>query len=189
MIRTLPLFSMISFLLVGCVPLYKAPPPESYIAKARFVSKVDLGIKNIDVFFFDSQKDLCQFDVNKSQIVASLNGIRVTHNRQDLSMPLGESFSPKSKTEVEVRANQPLYFAIGTVAHNVCLASVGTCIYGGSCLIRANFTPKENHMYEITYDTDSKQCISQTFEIKSESFTYERVVEPSAVQVTCDATP
>lgn len=169
--------------------LYKGAPPDSYKAKARFVSKVDLGIKNIDVFFFNSEKELCQFDVNKSQIVASLNGIRVTHNRQDLSMPLGESFSAKSKTEVEILANQPLYFAIGTVAHNVCLASVGTCIYGGGCVIRANFTPRANQMYEITYDTDSKQCISQTFEIKRESLTYERFVEPSAVQSTCDAIP
>ncbi|MDI1362680.1 hypothetical protein [Methylotenera sp.] len=182
------LFILSNFLLSGCVSTYKNPEPIVGTAKVRFASKIDIGYKNINVYFFNSDKDFCATKLENSILVASLNGIAISHNRKDLSLPLGEQFSKEAKTEIVVKADEPLLYKMGYYSPGTYLSTgyVQGFTGGGVCLVGGEFTPKLNHIYEVTYNIGDSKCITEIFDLKNRVDTnYERVLEKSAHAAEC----
>lgn len=130
---------------------------------------------------------MCKKDFMKSQVVASLKGVRLGDNRKDLSLPLGADYPKESKTEVSVKANEELRYVMGYDNQSVYIATEYVQGYTGSssCLIAKTFTPKENHIYEITYELEGNKCISNIFDIVNKSGDYVREVYSASKFVEC----
>ena len=160
----------------GCVS-WRTKPPQNveHTAKVRFVAQTNVELNNIEVDIYNDLRDICTPRYRlQDTFVAVLEGIALDNGRQDLGMPLGESFSKSSKTEVLVEANQPLTYSVGFAFQHYVQTATGDpppiaylLFNPGACKIAQTFNPKKDMMYEITYefDTAKEVCQSNVYEI------------------------
>lgn len=180
-----------AFLAAGCVPNYKAPSHTDQTAQLRFATHVRVGIMNISAFVHDSHQSFCEKNRSERQSIGHMNGIAIDHNRQTLSMPLGEIFAPEAKTEIVVEANKRFYYTLGYESDSVCIASAGVCTGSSRCIVRGSFIPSTGKMYEIAYDIEGNTCVTTTSQITSDGFSgYFRRHEPSVIpyELSCPPT-
>lgn len=167
MVQKLLFIVVVIFFMQGCAPIYVEPSGGAR-AKIRFVSRIS-GAANVIVFSYD--KEDCK---TGKAAVAALTGIALVHHRKKLGMPLEDEFNEKDYTEIYINANRPYVFDMSW--------SFGS-VYTGttSCRVTTVFDPKENQMYEASFQMDSEICqVSVNKIVDSGNGNYTRVPESSA---------